>query len=153
MVYGLTDPSQVQVLGPERFRFSLRPLRFLSLQIQPTADLRVWNSEPGEVRIQSLDCWLEGAEHLNQHFSLAMEGDLTVHRQAKQVSVRGQAHLRVTLDLPPPFSLTPKPILEGTGNALLKSILSTIQRRLKRQLIQDYQAWADCLRAASIRMT
>lgn len=142
IVNGLTDPSQVKMLGPERFRFGLRPLNFLSLEISPTADLKVWSPESGQVRIHAVRCWLEGAEHLNQHFSLTMEGHLKTRRSGKRVQVLGEANLQVKVDLPMPFSLTPKPIVEAAGNALLSGILSTIQRRLKQQLRNDYQAWA-----------
>jgi hypothetical protein len=42
-----------------------------------------------------------------------------------------------------PFSLTPRPIIEAAGNALLSGILATIQNRLKHQLKADYLAWAE----------
>ena len=45
------------------------------------------------------------------------------------------------VDFPPPFSLTPKPILEATGNGLLKSVLLTVKQRLLHQLLADYRHW------------
>ncbi|MBC6417497.1 MAG: DUF1997 domain-containing protein [Prochloron sp. SP5CPC1] len=38
--------------------------------------------------------------------------------------------------------LTPKPLLEFTGNGLLKSVLLRIKQRLQGQLLQDYHEWA-----------
>ncbi|NEP37120.1 DUF1997 domain-containing protein, partial [Moorena sp. SIO3B2] len=48
----------------------------------------------------------------------------------------------VKVDVPLPFSLTPKPILETTGNGLLKSVLVRIKQTLMHQLLWDYRQWA-----------
>jgi hypothetical protein len=45
------------------------------------------------------------------------------------------------VDIPHPFSLTPKSILETTGNGLLKSVLLTIKQRLLHHLLADYRHW------------
>jgi len=50
--------------------------------------------------------------------------------------------LEVGVEMPPLFWLTPKPILEATGNGLLKSVLLTIKQRLMYQLLLDYRQWA-----------
>ncbi|MCZ0903733.1 DUF1997 domain-containing protein, partial [Microcoleus sp. HI-ES] len=56
--------------------------------------------------------------------------------------LKGKADLEVQVELPPPFWLTPKPILEATGNALLKSVLMSVKQRLMHQLLLDYRRWA-----------
>jgi hypothetical protein len=56
--------------------------------------------------------------------------------------LKGKADLEVQVELPPPFWLTPKPILEATGNALLKSVLVSVKQRLMSQLLSDYRRWA-----------
>ena len=55
--------------------------------------------------------------------------------------LKGKADLKVQVELPLPFSLTPKPIVEATGNGLLKSVLLTIKQRLLQQLLDDYKNW------------
>jgi hypothetical protein len=141
IVEGLTEPGGVEVLSPESFRLSLKPIQFLSLRFVPVATLRVYLPAQGQLRLQSNECELLGAEGFNQHFQLSLNGLLNVHRQDKQLCLEGQAHLRVVVDLPPPFQLTPQAIIVTTGNALLKGILKTIQRRLKQQLLADYWRW------------
>ena len=64
-----------------------------------------------------------------------------MHQQNSISSLQGRADLEVQVDIPPPFSFTPKPILEATGNALLKSVLITIKQRLLHQLLADYRCW------------
>lgn len=141
IVEGLTEPGGVEILGPESFRLSLKPIQFLSLRFVPVATLQVYLPAEGQLRLQSNECELLGAESFNQHFQLSLNGLLTVRRQGQQVNLEGQAHLRVTVDLPPPFQLTPQAIIVTTGNALLKGILKTIQRRLRQQLLADYWRW------------
>ncbi|TAE96859.1 MAG: DUF1997 domain-containing protein [Oscillatoriales cyanobacterium] len=58
------------------------------------------------------------------------------------VDLKGKADLEVQVELPPPFWLTPKPILEATGNGLLKSVLLGVKQRLMYQLLLDYRRWA-----------
>jgi hypothetical protein len=80
VVNALTDSGQGTMLEPGLFRFSLRSLNFMTLELKPTADLHLWSPAPGEMRIQALRCWLEGADHLNQHFSMTLEGHLSTER-------------------------------------------------------------------------
>lgn len=142
LVGALTEPDRVQILGGDRFRIRLRPLQFLSLTVSPTADLQLWVQGDG-VQLQSVACSLEGAPLLNDRFDLDLQGVLQpIRHSGGTVRLVGTAELCVRIDLPPPFCFTPRSLLDTTGHALLKSVLLTIQQRLKRQLIADYQAWA-----------
>lgn len=141
LVKALVDPSRVEQLNEEVFRLKIRPLTFMSLSIQPTADLRVWAEPNGTVHLRSLACEILGLEYINQRFELNLEGRLYPERQHNMTLLRGKADLEVKVELPLPFSLTPKPILEATGNGLLKSVLLTIKQRLLHQLLTDYSSW------------
>ena len=39
--------------------------------------------------------------------------------------------------------MTPKPLLQVTGNSLLKGVLGRIKQRLLNQLLMDYYHWVD----------
>jgi Protein of unknown function (DUF1997) len=56
--------------------------------------------------------------------------------------LKGKANLEVLVELPPPFSFMPRPMLEAAGNGLLLSVLTTIKQRLLTQLLLDYRHWA-----------
>ncbi|MDB9327176.1 DUF1997 domain-containing protein, partial [Nodularia spumigena CS-590/02] len=107
----------------------------------PTVDMRVWAESNGTIQLRSLDCQILGFEYINQRFALNLQGNLSLHQQNSVSSLQGRADLEVQVDIPPPFSFTPKPILEATGNALLKSVLITIKQRLLHQLLADYRCW------------
>jgi hypothetical protein len=142
LVAGLTEDGGVEQLGPEEFRLRLRSLQFFSLQFVPVATLRVYAPAPGEICIESQDCQLMGAETFNQHFQLQLNGVLQTQRQGNIAQLVGRADLRVGINVPPPFNLTPNAVINATGNSLLKGILKRIQLRLKQQLMADYERWA-----------
>ncbi|NWF61329.1 MAG: DUF1997 domain-containing protein [Fischerella sp.] len=141
LVYALVDPSRVQPLAEDIFRLKMRPLNFMSLSIQPTVDMTVWAESNGKIYLQSIGCEILGIEYVNQRFDLNLKGHLSPHQVHTGTRLQGRADLEVQVELPPPFSFTPKPILETTGNSLLKSVLLTIKQRLLNQLIADYRRW------------
>ncbi|MFN6515721.1 MAG: DUF1997 domain-containing protein [Nostoc sp. CreGUA01] len=141
LVKALVDNSRIQQLSEEIFRLKMRPLTFMSLSIQPTVDMRVWTESNDIIYLRSLGCEILGFEYINQRFALNLKGYLSPKELSSGTRLQGKADLEVQIDLPPPFSLTPKPILEATGNGLLKSVLLTIKQRLLHQLLADYRHW------------
>ncbi|HAX76145.1 MAG TPA: hypothetical protein DCY88_09995 [Cyanobacteria bacterium UBA11372] len=142
LVGALVDRSRMEQLGEEHFRLKMRPLSFLTLTIQPTVDMRVWSEPGGTVRLKSTGCEIRGIEYINQRFALYLVGQLYPVQIDNTTHLKGRADLEVQVELPPPLWLTPAPILEATGNGLLKSVLLTIKQRLMYQLLFDYQRWA-----------
>ena len=141
LVYALLDEKQVEVIHPNLFRVRMRPIKFLNLSICPVSDIRVWR-EDDVVRLSSNKCFLKGQESFNDRFAINMQGYLVVQDASEAQKLRGQANLQVSVDLPQALKLTPKPLLERTGNGLLNGILITLKQRLMRQLINDYGEWA-----------
>ncbi|TAF56399.1 MAG: DUF1997 domain-containing protein [Oscillatoriales cyanobacterium] len=124
------------------FRLKMRPLQFMMLSIQPTVDMRVWAQSEGTINLESVGCSILGVDYINDRFALNLKGKLYVHQDSGVAYLKGKADLEVQVELPPPFWLTPKPILEATGNGLLKSVLLGVKQRLMYQLLLDYRRWA-----------
>ncbi|MEA5576875.1 DUF1997 domain-containing protein [Anabaena sp. UHCC 0451] len=141
LVRTLADNSRIQQLSEEVFRLKMRPLAFMSLSIQPTVDIRVWSDSQGTIYLRSVGCEILGFEYINQRFALNLKGYLSPHHINSETRLQGKADLEVLVDIPQPFSLTPKSILETTGNGLLKSVLLTIKQRLLHHLLSDYRTW------------
>lgn len=141
LVNALVDPSRIEQLGEEYFRLKMRPLAFMALSIQPTVDMKVWAESNGTIHLQSLACEIRGVEYINQRFALNLKGYLSPCQMNGETRLKGLADLEVQVELPLPFSLTPKSILEATGNGLLKSVLLTIKQRLLHHLLADYCRW------------
>lgn len=142
LVNALVDRTRTEQLSEDCFRLKMRPLQFMMLSIQPTVDMRVWAQSDGTINLESVACEILGVGYVNDRFALNLKGKLCVHQSSGVTYLKGKADLEVQVELPPPFWLTPKPILEATGNALLKSVLLSVKQRLMHQLLLDYRRWA-----------
>jgi hypothetical protein len=140
LIHAITDPKRVEQLSPSVFRLNLRPLQFLMLYVQPVVDLEAWIDTDGVVYVQSIESKIYGLSSLD--FDLNLSGYLYAQPYRNSHLLKGKAALDVTVKLPPTLWLTPQSMVEATGNALLRSILATMQQRLERQLLLDYQRWA-----------
>ncbi|MBD2260299.1 DUF1997 domain-containing protein [Pseudanabaena sp. FACHB-2040] len=141
LVKALIDPSRMQILDLELFRLSMRSFDFMTVHIQPVVDLKVWNGPQGGLCLKSLKCQICSNEDINRRFHLSLDGFLAPTTHCGETRLEGTARLVVDVDLPPALWLTPRTLLETTGNGLLKSVLLTIKQRLSRQLLVDYYAW------------
>lgn len=141
VVNAIGAASQIDPLSDDHYRLKMRPLNFMTLSIQPIVDMKVWADETAAINLQSIACELRGIEYINQKFSLDLKGKLYPQQQYGVTYLKGRADLAVQVELPPPFTLTPRPILETAGNGLLLSVLSSVKQRLVNQLLQDYQQW------------
>ncbi|MCY7323380.1 MAG: DUF1997 domain-containing protein [Phormidesmis sp. CAN_BIN36] len=153
VVNALAASSRIESLNDDQFRLTMRPLSFLSLSIQPTVDMRVWADSSAAINVKSIGCKIRGAEYINQRFSLNLVGKLYPTQVNQTTYLKGKADLEVQVELPPPFLLTPKFLLERAGNGLLLSVLSTIKQRLLHQLLLDYRNWATSQVEATPRQT
>ncbi len=142
VVNALAASSRIESLNDDRFRLTMRPLSFMSLSIQPTVDMKVWADSNAAINVKSIACEIRGVEYINQRFSLNLVGQLYPTQVGQTTYLKGKADLDVQVELPPPFWMTPKFLLERTGNGLLLSVLSTIKQRLLHQLLLDYRNWA-----------
>ncbi|MGL5921491.1 DUF1997 domain-containing protein [Chroococcidiopsis sp.] len=143
LVKALVDPSRIEQLDCESFRLKIRPLSFMTLNIQPTADLKVWTEPNGTVNLRSVACEILGLDYINQRFELNLCGHLSPYQHQNITLLKGKADLEVKVELPFPLNMTPQSIVETTGNGLLKSVLVTIKQRLLHQLLTDYRSWVN----------
>lgn len=142
LVKALVDPTRLDHLGEDIYRLKMRPLEFMMFNLQPTVDLKLWIQSDGILNLKSVGCEIRGIEYINQRFSLNLIGKLYPVELQGMTHLKGQADLAVKVELPPPLWLTPQPILETTGNGLLKSVLMTVKHRLVHNLLSDYSHWS-----------
>jgi len=143
LVATIANPKLMTPLSDNRFHLKMRPLNFLDMyRFQPSAVLKVV-SDNGTVTLTSESCEILGNDYINDRFSLSLKGKLFPIEQNGTTYLRGRADLIVDVELPPALWLTPRPMLETTGNGLLKSVLMRIKQKLMSQLISDYRQWAN----------
>lgn len=150
LVSALGEQSQIESLGDDCYRLKMRPRQFLMFSLQPTVDLKISARADGTIVLTSQACEIRGVDFINHRFQLDLKGILTPIQQQNQTYLTGQADLKVQVNLPPVLWMTPKAILQTAGSGLLKSILMTVKQKLVRQLVVDYQSWAQSEDAATV---
>lgn len=141
LVDALGHTSRIESLGDNRFRLLMRPLSLFALTFQPTVDMQLRSRPDGTVRLKSVGCEIRGIEYINRRFSLELYGQLRPVEADGQTVLRGVADLAVRVELPPPLRYMPQAAIQPAGDRLLKSVLSTIEQRIRRHLLQDYERW------------
>lgn len=143
LVQAIANPRLMRQLSQNLYELKMRPINFMEMyHFQPIVTLKVWSGKNGTVYLKSESCHIKGIDYINKRFSLNLKGVLDPLQIQGQTYLQGQADLEVKVELPPALVFTPRPLLEVTGNRLLKSVLSRIKQRLITQLLQDYRAWA-----------
>lgn len=143
LVNAIANPKLMTQQSENLYQLKMRPINFLEIyHFQPTVQLKVKSDAAGTVYLSSENCHIEGIDYINRRFSLKLKGILYPKAVAGKTILHGQADLEVGVDVPTPLMFTPKPLVEMTGNGLLKSILARIKQRLVTQLLKDYQDWA-----------
>jgi hypothetical protein len=145
LIHAITDPKRIEQIEASVYRLSLRPLSFLGISIEPTANLKVWTQSDGTLKLSSVACEINVPDYLgyvNHSFSMSLEGSLKPQRQPDGTKLSGKADLAVQVELPAPIKFMPDSVLDSAGRTFLNSILGTIQHRIERQLVEDYRDWA-----------
>ena len=135
VVNALLDPSQLEPLGPGRYRYTVTRVQVFQLQIQPIVELQVRQGN-GRLELNALDCKLEGLG-LVDDFQLQLCSWLS----AEPSGLEGEASLAVSVSQPPLLKLIPPKVLEATGRSVLSGILQGIRKRVRNQLVADFQGW------------
>ena len=135
VVKALLNPSQLEMLAPQNYRYTVTRLQVFQLQIQPVVELRT-SSSPGRLELEAVDCQLEGLG-LVDDFLLSLHSWLVAGDQG----LEGEATLSVEVSQPPLLKLIPARVLESTGRSLLAGILLGIKSRVGQQVVEDFQHW------------
>lgn len=143
LVGAIANADLTEQLSEERFRVKMRSLDFMGMyHFQPTVVLKVSANANGKINLESESSEIRGIEYINQRFVLYVTGQLAPYSTKVGTYLTGKADLEVKVELPPPLWLTPKPVLEGAGNRLLKSVLLRIKNKIVNHLVQDYYQWS-----------
>lgn len=141
LVRTLAPQDRLALLQEGLYRLTILPVRVLNLTIAPIVDVKVWLDDDRKVQVESIACEISGLEAFRDRFDLKLVGELYPIHTPKQILLRGSALLRVNVDLPMPFSMMPRSMVESAGNGVLDTTLKTVKGRMLKYIIKDYQAW------------
>eukprot|EP00892_Ulva_mutabilis_P006082 jgi/Ulvmu1/3846/UM018_0062.1 len=117
-------------------------MEFADVFIKPTADINVATNEESIV-VTTKDVSVEASEQiqsmgLNERYDVdATVSVMTVSGRSDEVEA--QAFVDLKVDMPFPFSLTPKPIMEGTGSAVMSAMLGPLMDTFTSKMVQDME--------------
>lgn len=159
------DSSRIELVIPRITLFDVW------LQPRAIAELSSFN-ERIEFKSTTESCVLDGSSHvkdfkLDERFNLDVKMAFTWKNKAAPGAAAGgsapgsedpssssspltHAHdkiyatgdITIEVDIPPPFSFIPKPVLESTANAALAASIAIILNEFVTQLSRDYAVWA-----------
>jgi Protein of unknown function (DUF1997) len=141
LVRTLAPSDRLVKLENGHYRLEILPMNILNFTISPVVDLAVWVDEHRKVQVESVGCEIRGVESLRDRFDFKLIGELYPIHTPDMILLRGSALLKIELDLPLPFKVMPRSIVEGTGNAVLETTLKTVKGRMLKYVVKDYQAW------------
>lgn len=133
--------DRMDLLENGNYRLVILPVNVLGLNISPVVDLAVWVDKDRKVQVESVGCEIRGVESLRDRFDFKLMGELYTIHTPNQVMLRGSALLKIEIELPMPFKVMPRSIVEGAGNAVLEAMLNTVKGRMLKYVVDDYQAW------------
>ena len=142
LVRTLAPGDRMDLLENGQYRLEILPITVLGLNINPVVDLAVWVDKDRKVQVESVGCEIRGVESLRDRFDFKLIGELYPIHTPDQILLRGSALLKIELELPMPFKMMPRSIVEGAGNAVLEATLNTVKGRMLKYVVNDYQAWA-----------
>ena len=138
----LAPGDRMDLLENGNYRLEILPMTVLGLNISPVVDLAVWVDGDRKVQVESVGCEIRGVESLRDRFDFKLIGELYPIHTPDQILLRGSALLKIEIELPMPFKMMPRSIVEGAGNAVLEATLNTVKGRMLKYVVNDYQAWA-----------
>lgn len=139
--YELPLGASLKASRPDELILEVPRVTLMDLYIYPTSRLSV---EFGNNRVsfEARETSLHGSHHieslqLNDRFDLDLHVDISIQDDILSC----QADFQLTVDIPFPFSLTPAPVLQATGNAAVKTVVAQLMDVLARSMVTDHKVW------------
>jgi hypothetical protein len=133
------DPKLITEEEPKVYRLKLMTLMFVSIQLSPHVDVRMWTDEGGSFNLESIafDPNIQllpgiGVPADSLGISIDVVGELYPSKDGRGVD--GKIGFVTSGELPPPMRLLPEPAL--------KSSLSTINRTISNFAVGSFQSGA-----------
>mmetsp|Transcript_45077 Transcript_45077/g.94526 ORF Transcript_45077/g.94526 Transcript_45077/m.94526 type:complete len:266 (-) Transcript_45077:54-851(-) len=133
------DPKLIKEVEPKVYRLKLMTLMFVTIQLSPHVDVKMWTDEKGSFNLESVafDPNIQilpgvGVSADSLGILIDVVGELYPSKDGR--AVEGKIGFVTSGELPPPMRLLPEPAL--------KSSLSTINRTITNFAISSFQKGA-----------
>jgi len=124
------------------FELDMPTMKFLDVEVRPRVFANVATT-PKAVHITAQRCRIDGSDFieqfkLNDLFTLALDVQFTWDGR----SITSDSTIRVNVERPGPFALMPTPLVETTGNEVMRLSLNLIQAEFVKALGKDFERWS-----------
>jgi len=133
---GIWDPNLIKEVEPNVYRLKLMTLMFVTIQLSPNVDMRMWTDEKGSFRLESIafDPNIQifpglGVSADSLGILIDVIGELHAGKDGR--SVEGKIAFRTSGGIPPPMRLLPE--------SALRTSMSTINRTITNFAIRSFQ--------------
>mmetsp|Transcript_14157 Transcript_14157/g.25602 ORF Transcript_14157/g.25602 Transcript_14157/m.25602 type:complete len:262 (+) Transcript_14157:1416-2201(+) len=133
------DPKLIKEVEPQVYRLKLMTLMFVTIQLSPHVDVRMWTDEKGSFNLESVAFdpniqILPGVGVSSDQLGILIDvvGELSPSKDGG--AVEGKISFVTKGELPPPMRLLPEPVL--------KASLSTINRTITNFATSSFQKGA-----------
>jgi hypothetical protein len=133
------DPKLISKIDPKVYRLKLMTLMFVTIQLSPHVDVRMWTDERGSFNLESVafDPNIQilpgvGVSADSLGITIDVVGELYPSKDGRGVD--GKIGFVTSGELPPPMRLLPE--------SVLKSSLSTINRTISNFAVSSFQSGA-----------
>ncbi|MBC8123067.1 MAG: DUF1997 domain-containing protein [Gemmatimonadaceae bacterium] len=136
-------PERITPVAPDRFRLRMRPLVWMGLSLEPTAELLIGSDQQGRAWARLEGYELVGHPWLVKHLKLDFQAALLVQptSESGRTALKGWAEASAAFPPPPFLAWVPEAVLTGGARTILEGFLWILRDRLNRSLEQDFQQW------------
>ncbi|CAI5458172.1 unnamed protein product [Closterium sp. Yama58-4] len=147
--YSVLDAERIERVDSSTFRCYAHRAQFFSVEICPVLLVRV-DEEADGCTIRLLSATLDGSpivKSQNKKFRSSMVNRVRWAPDPSSPSsssrlIMSDTTLKSSVEVPVPFRMIPRDVIESAGNKLLEQILKVAVPRFLEQLKKDYEAWA-----------
>ncbi|WP_187293888.1 DUF1997 domain-containing protein [Gloeobacter kilaueensis] len=136
-------PDRIAQIGPDHFQLRVRPLTWMGLAIEPTAELEIGADEQGRAWARLIDYRLQGHPWLVKNLKIDFRANLTTLEAMSggRTPMEGWAEASASFPTPPFLAFVAEPVLTGAARTILESFLWILRDRLSKSLEQDFRRW------------
>ncbi|CAI5514416.1 unnamed protein product [Closterium sp. Naga37s-1] len=145
--YSVLDAERIERVDGSTFRCYAHRAQFFSVEVCPVLLVRV-DEEADGCTIRLLSATLDGSpivKSQNKKFRASMANRVRWAPDPSSPSSRlimSDTILKSSVEVPVPFRMIPREVIESAGNKLLEQVLKVAVPRFLEQLKKDYEAWA-----------
>lgn len=138
-------PERITQVAADRFRLKMRPLVWMGLSLEPTAELEIGADDQGRAWARLIDYALSGHPWLVEHLKLGFHAHLEVAESMNatgRTPMTGWAEASACFPMPPFLAWVPEQVLTGGARTIMEGFLWLLRDRLGKSLEGDFHAWA-----------